>query len=266
MIKIVFLGDIVAKAGRKALQKYMPSIKAKYDPDLIIANGENAAGGLGITPETADEMFFLGVDVITTGNHVWKHKEIFSYLDSKSDKIIRPINFPISENFATPGVGYTAVKRGNIEYFVINAMGRTFMENLDCPFKSVDAILKKEKRSNQITIVDFHAETTSEKMAMGFYLDGRASAVIGTHTHVQTADERILPKGTAYITDVGMCGSMDSVIGVDKEIIIQRFITQRPVGFKFPEHSVGINGVYIAINSDTLSPEAIERISLKDTN
>jgi metallophosphoesterase (TIGR00282 family) len=264
VIKVLFLGDIVAKGGRKGIQRYLPEFKEKYDPDLIIANAENASGGIGLTPEVADEIFILGVDVMTGGNHIWKHKEIFNYLDSKSDKLIRPLNYPTSEDYAIPGVGYTSVKKGDTEFMIINIMGRTFLENVDCPFKTIDNLLKRTDTKKKITIVDFHAETTSEKQAMGWFLNGRVSAVIGTHTHVQTSDERILPEGTAYITDAGMCGSMDTVIGVDKEIIIQRFITQRPVGFKFSEINVGINGVCIEFDPTNCKAVKIERISRRE--
>lgn len=265
MIGIIFFGDVVSKAGRKALHKNIPSLKAKFNPDLVIANGENAAGGIGLTPEVAEELFVMGVDVLTSGNHIWKHKEIFPYLDSKSDKVIRPLNYPSSDDFATPGVGYTIVKRADTEILVVNVMGRTFIESLDCPFKAMDNVLKKYPLGKgRIIVVDLHAETTSEKEAMGWYLNGKVSAVVGTHTHVQTADERILPDGTAYITDVGMCGSMDSVIGVEKEIIIQKFITQRPIGFKFSDINLGVNGVYLEINELTGKAQKIERIFIRE--
>jgi len=263
VIKVLFLGDVVAKGGRKALHRFLPEFKTKYDPDLIIANAENAAGGIGLTPEVADEIFISGVDVMTSGNHIWKHKEIFNYLDGKSDKLIRPLNYPSSDDYETPGVGYTNVKKGDQEFVIINIMGRTFVESVDCPFKAISCLLKRIDTKGKIVIVDFHAETTSEKQAMGWYLNGKVSAMVGTHTHVQTADERILPEGTAYITDVGMCGSMDTVIGVDREIIIQRFITQRPVGFKFSEINVGINGVYLEFEP-TGKALKIERISKRE--
>lgn len=259
-MKVLFLGDVVAKAGRKALVKYLPKIRDEHKPNLIIANGENASGGIGITPETAQELFITGVDLITSGNHIWKHKDIFDYLESNSDKIIRPLNYPNSDDYETPGSGYVKVVKNGAEFLIINIMGRTFMDNLDCPFKAVDNLIKKENHPGLISIVDFHAETTSEKQAMGWFLAGRASAVLGTHTHVQTADERILPGGTAYITDVGMCGSMDTIIGVDKEIIIQRFITQRPIGFKFSEINIGLNGVLMDFDTSTGKAFSIERL------
>ena len=259
-MKVLFLGDVVAKGGRKALAKYIPRITEEYKPDLIIANGENASGGIGITSETAEEIFSFGVDVITSGNHIWKHKDIFAYLESNSDKIIRPLNYPNSDEYETPGSGYTKIKKDGMEFLIINIMGRTFLDNLDCPFRLLDNLVKKESKPGTISIIDFHAETTSEKQAMGWFLAGRVSAVLGTHTHVQTADERILPGATAYITDVGMCGSMDTVIGVDKEIIIQRFITQRPIGFKFSEINIGLNAVIMDFEDSSGKAVSIERL------
>lgn len=260
-MNVLFLGDVIAKPGRKALAKYLPKIADKDSIDFIIANGENSSGGIGITPDTAEELFSMGIDFITTGNHVWKHKEVFEYLESNSSRIIRPLNYPNSDDYETPGSGYSKIKKSNKEILIINLMGRTFLDNLDCPFRTVDNLLKKELSPGAICIVDFHAETTSEKQAMGWFLAGRVSAVLGTHTHVQTADERILGDGTAYITDVGMCGSMDTVIGVDRDIIIKRFITQRPVGFKFSESNIGINGVLIDIDDSSGKALDIKRIS-----
>ncbi len=265
-MKIVFLGDIISKAGRRALHKYLPQIRSKCNPDFIIANGENAAGGIGLTPDVAEELFIMGVDVLTSGNHIWKYKELYNYLDSKSDKVIRPLNYPNSEQFRVPGVGYTVVKRGEYEFIVVNIMGRTFVHTIDCPFKAMDNLLSKfSLGNNRMILVDFHAETTSEKEAMGWFLDGRVTAMFGTHTHVQTSDERILHKGTAYITDAGMCGPMDTVIGVDRDIIIQRFITQLPVAFKFSdETNLGVNGACVEVDTMTGKAIKIERILFRD--
>jgi len=270
MIRALFFGDVVGKSGRKMLHKHLGELKKKYNCDFAIANGENASGGLGITPDTAEEFFIMGVDVLTSGNHIWKHKEIFSYLDSKSDKIIRPLNYPSGLELASsaPGLGYAVNKRNDVEIVVINIMGRTFVEPLDCPFRAMDMILKKFPLGNgRVIIVDFHAETTSEKIAMGWHLDGRVSAVFGTHTHVQTADERILQKGTAYITDAGMSGAMDTVLGVDKDIIVQRFLTQRPISFKFPEHThdLGLNAVFVEIDETTGKAVRMERIFIRES-
>lgn len=265
-MKVVFFGDVIAKAGRRAIHKYLPQIKAKFNPDFIIANGENGAGGIGLTPDVAEELFIMGVDVITSGNHIWKYKELYNYLDSKSDKIIRPLNYPSSEKFRVPGVGHTVVRRGENEFIVVNIMGRTFVQAIDCPFKAMDNLLSKYSiGKNRMIFVDFHAETTSEKEAMGWYLDGRVTAMIGTHTHVQTSDERILHNGTAYITDAGMCGPMDTVIGVDRDIIIQRFISQLPVAFKFSdETNLGVNGVCVEVDTMTGKAVKIERILFRD--
>ena len=258
-MKIVFLGDVVAKSGRRVVKKYINTLKEKYQCDIFIVNGENAAGGIGITKETAEELFFVGVDIITTGNHVWKHKEAHSYLEQNSNKIIRPLNYPNSKNFTVPGSGYTIFKSNAGSIVVINILGRTFLESVDNPFLKVEELLDKLKEY-KIKIIDFHAETTSEKVAMGWFLDGKVSAVVGTHTHVQTSDERILPNGTAYITDLGMCGAIESVIGVDKDIIIQKFTTGLPVSFKFPESSAAISGVFIDIDDNTGKAKKIERI------
>lgn len=269
MISTLFFGDIVGKSGRRMLHKHLGELKKKYNCDFVVANGENASGGLGITPDTAEELFITGVDVITSGNHIWKHKEIFPYLDAKSEKIIRPLNYPSGQELAcsAPGLGYAVNKRGNAEIVVINIMGRTFVEPLDCPFRAMDVVLQKFPLGNgRVILVDFHAETTSEKIAMGWHLDGRVSAVFGTHTHVQTADDRILEKGTAYITDAGMSGAMDTVLGVDKEIIVQRFLTQRPISFKFPEHThdLGLNAVFVEVDETTGKATKMERLFIRE--
>ncbi len=265
-MKVVFFGDVVSKAGRRAIHKYLPQVKAKHNPDFIIANGENASGGIGLTPDVAEELYIMGVDVITSGNHIWKYKELYPYLDSKAEKIIRPMNYPNSDQFSVPGMGYTLVKRDEIEFLVVNIMGRTFVQAIDCPFRAMDNLLSKYPLTkNRMIFVDFHAETTSEKEAMGWYLDGRVTAMFGTHTHVQTSDERILNKGTAYITDAGMCGPMDTVIGVDRDIIIQRFITQLPVAFKFSDESnLGVHGVCVEADPMTGKSVKIERILYRD--
>jgi metallophosphoesterase (TIGR00282 family) len=270
MMRVLFFGDVVGKSGRKILNRNLSDLKKKYDCDFVIVNGENSAGGLGITPDIAEEFFIMGVDVLTSGNHIWKHKEICGYLDAKTDKIIRPLNYPSGLELpsSAPGLGYAINKRGDAEIVVINIMGRTFVEPLDCPFRAMDHILKKFPLGNgRIIIVDFHAETTSEKMAMGWHLDGRVSGVFGTHTHVQTSDERILQKGTAYITDTGMCGAMDTVLGVDKDIIVQRFLTQRPITFKFPEHThdLGLNAVFAEIDETTGKAVRMERIFIRES-
>ena len=215
-IKILFLGDVIGKPGRNAVQSFIKTVEA----DFKIINGENLAGGIGITPSVAAEMLSMGVDVITTGNHIWKKKEIVPYL-MEEQRVIRPLNYPPG----TPGFGHTVVRKGAKTLCVANIEGRVFMNPIDCPFRAMEELITQADRSIPL-IVDFHAEATSEKIAMGWYLDGKAAAIFGTHTHVQTADERILPNGTGYITDVGMTGPADSVIGMDKKGIVQKFISQ----------------------------------------
>ncbi|HOJ43404.1 MAG TPA: TIGR00282 family metallophosphoesterase, partial [Syntrophorhabdaceae bacterium] len=210
-IKVLFLGDVIGKPGRKAIEKI---VKA-FNVDFFIVNGENLAGGIGITPKTANEVLSYGVDAITTGNHVWKKKEIIPFLMGET-RVIRPLNYPDG----TPGFGYTLLKKGNKSIYVANIEGRVFMNHLECPFRAMDVFLKQID-SDIPVIVDFHAEATSEKIAMGWFLDGKVSAVIGTHTHVQTSDKRILPNGTGYVTDAGMTGSIDSVIGMDRKAILE---------------------------------------------
>ena len=262
MFKLIFLGDVVSKLGRQAVREVMPELLNKYSPDVVIANGENAAGGFGLTLETCDEIFAAGIDIITTGNHIWKKKEIIKYLETKSDKIIRPANYPEGN----PGKGFTKFTLSNGETLgVCNLIGRVFMNDLvDCPFKKADEILANELSDCKYTLFDFHSEATSEKVAFGAYLDARASIVLGTHTHVQTADERILPKGTAYITDVGMCGPYDSVIGMEKKEIIDRFVTARSSGFgSVSKGKKVVNGIYFedSANQDKSIP-LIKRINL----
>lgn len=222
LFRILFIGDISGRYGRRFLNKALPTIKIKFNPGLVIANGENSAGGLGITSKTAKEIFEAGVDVITSGNHVWDKKEAIELLN-EDHRIIRPINYPDS----VPGKGYYVFRaRGNdqTEVMIINLQGRVFMEPVvDNPFLSIDRFLNQVQQ--KIIFIDFHAEATAEKQAMGFYLDGRVSAVLGTHTHVQTSDLRILEKGTAYQSDVGMTGSLDSVIGMKRDPVIKKFLT-----------------------------------------
>ncbi len=245
------IGDVVGKPGRKALQKLVPGLRYDYEIDLVIANGENAAGGLGITPATAEEILASGVDVITTGNHVWAHKEIISYLDSATP-VLRPLNFPPG----TPGRGYFLIKQA----LVVNLMGRTFMGNFDCPFRAIDILLASPEAHVPVIIVDFHAEATSEKVAMGRYLDGRVSAVLGTHTHVGTIDLCILPKGTAYVTDIGMVGPMDSVIGDDIETVIHSFLTRLPHRISVAKGRVIFNAVIVDVNDVTGKAISITRL------
>jgi len=250
------IGDIVGRSGRRAIKDNLSELKREFDLDLIVANGENAAGGSGITKDVAQELFSAGVDVLTMGNHVWNIREAYEYINSEP-RIIRPANYPPG----TPGNGSNVFEtRRKVKVAVINLAGRVFLQSLDCPFRKVDEILPRVKKAAQVVVVDFHAEATSEKIAMGWYLAGRVSAVVGTHTHVQTADERILPGGTAYITDLGMTGPFDSVLGVKKEIVIEKFKSQLPQRFVVASGPYQFNAVMIDIDEYTGEAYAIQRI------
>jgi metallophosphoesterase (TIGR00282 family) len=251
-LRILMLGDVIGKPGRRALRGLLPDIRREFDLELVIANGENAAGGLGLTPETANELFESGVDIITSGNHIWSHKSIIPALESDL-AILRPINYPPR----VPGKGY--IVRGKT--MVVNLIGRTFIGNYDCPFQAMDRLFKEiEDNKPPVIIVDFHAEATSEKGAMGWYLDGKVSAVLGTHTHVGTADARLLTEGTAFITDVGMTGPRDSVIGDDTDAVIQRFLTQLPHRISVGKGIVILNSVLVDIDNSTGKSTHIRRI------
>jgi len=250
-LRILAIGDIIGKPGREAVRELLPSLRHEYRIDLIIGNGENAAGGIGITPSTARELFDSGIDVITTGNHIWAHREIIPYLDGNL-AIIRPLNYPPG----TPGRGY--LSRDGI--LVVNLIGRTFIGNFDCPFRAMDQLLAKVEGKSTIIIVDFHAEATSEKVAMGWYLNGRVSAVLGTHTHVGTIDTRILSGGTAYVTDIGMVGPMDSVIGDDPDSVIDRFLTQIPRRLSVGTGTVTFNAILVEVSEETGEAVDIKRI------
>jgi len=253
-MNILFIGDIVGKPGRQAIFLLISSLIKDYNIDVVIANGENSAGGFGITPKIASNLFSYGVDIITTGNHIWKNKEIFKIIDTDAN-IIRPLNYPET----VPGRGYLIFSKSNLpQISVINLMGRINLAYIDCPFQSVDKLLCKLE--TKIIIVDFHSETTAEKVAMGWYLDGRVSAVVGTHTHIQTADERILSKGTGYITDTGMTGVRDSVIGMDKDKIIKHFLTRMPIKFEVAKGDLQLDGVVLSIDSETGKTLKIERV------
>jgi hypothetical protein len=251
-VKILFIGDVVGKPGRRAVSLLVPKLRKEYGPDLVIANGENSAAGRGLTLATARELFDSGVDVLTSGNHAWDNKDILPYLDSEAP-ILRPLNYP-------PGVPGRGIHRvGRVT--VLNLIGRTFMAPADDPFRAVDAVLA-EVGTESIVFVDFHAEATSEKQAFGWYVDGRVSAVVGTHTHVPTADARILPQGTAYVTDAGMCGARDSVIGDDVETVIRRFVTLLPTRLTVAENSPALvlGAVLIDIDDTTRRARSIVRV------
>ena len=245
-MNILFIGDIVGAPGRRVITELLPRAVDQYCIDLVVANGENASGGLGITPQVADQFLNQGVDLLTSGNHIWKHKEILPYLND-TDRLLRPANYPPE----APGRGLAVVETAAGEpAAIINLEGRVFISALECPFRTVDQLLNTLPQEVKVILVDIHAEATSEKQALGWYLDGRVSAVVGTHTHVQTADERILPGGTGYISDAGMTGPVDSVIGMNREIILERFLTQRPHPFKVATQNLQLQGVVLKIDAD----------------
>lgn len=257
-LKILCIGDVVGAAGCETIRAHLPQIRKTYGIDLVIANGENSAEGNGITPFSADHLFASGVDVITGGNHVFRRKEIFSYLDN-NPMMVRPANYPVG----APGRGYTVVDTSHARVCVINLMGTVFMDSLENPFKTADAILASEEAKGAVTLVDFHAEATSEKRSMGFYLDGRVSAVFGTHTHVPTADACLLPHGTAYITDLGMAGPIESVLGVEPKLTIRRFLTKMPVRFSNASGPCSLNGIILDINNLTFKANTIQTLQIK---
>lgn len=254
-MRILFIGDIVGSPGREMVSKHLSEIVARECVDLVIINGENSAAGFGITPKIADELFALGADVITGGNHSWDRKEILEFIPNEP-RLLRPANFPKS-----PGRGlYVGTSRGGVRYAVLNLQGRVFMTQLDCPFRTADAELARIPPDVTIIFVDIHAEATSEKQAMGWYLDGRVSVVVGTHTHVATADERVLPNGTAFITDVGMTGPHESVIGMDRASMVKRFLDSMPVKFEVAIGDARINGILADVDDSTGRARAIVRV------
>lgn len=255
-LKILAIGDIVGRTGRNYLQSKIQSIKELHKIDMVIANGENAAGGISITPDKLNELYSMGIDVVTTGNHIWDKNDIFSVIDNEK-YLLRPANYPDINQ----GHGYTFFNCRGIKVSVINLQGRVHMEPIDNPFKKFDEIYEAIKDEADIIVVDFHAEATSEKQAFGWYLDGRASAVFGTHTHVQTSDERILPGGTGFITDVGMTGSLDSVIGMNKEISIRKFITGIRAKYTVAADNPVINGIIFTISKGGKTVEVLRLIA-----
>lgn len=254
-INVLFIGDIVGSIGRDALRQMLPYYREKYKADFIIVNGENAAGGRGITHKIASEMFSWGIDGITLGNHTWANKDVFDFIDDES-RVIRPANFPDG----TPGQGFTTLHANGKSLTIINLQGRSFMTPIDCPFAKAQQIIEQLNPSNRCILVDFHAEATSEKVAMGWYLDGHVSAVVGTHTHVQTHDETILPQGTAYVTDVGMVGSSEGVLGVERETVINRFKTQLPARFTQAAGKWFFHGVTITLDESSGQAKKIKLI------
>ncbi|MBF0564410.1 MAG: TIGR00282 family metallophosphoesterase [Nitrospirae bacterium] len=255
----MFIGDVFGRPGRLALSHYVPSIVNSEDIDFVIANGENAAGGFGITEKTAKEIFDSGVRVITTGNHVWDKKEAVELI-TRNDRLLRPINYPPS----VPGFGSGIYNFGNgMRIGVINLSGRVFMGYMDCPFRAVAPVIVEMRKETNLIVVDVHGEATSEKLCLGYYMDGRVSAVLGTHTHVQTADEKILPKGTAYITDVGMTGPEDSIIGVKKEQILEKFLNQIPMRYEVAKGASLFCAVIVDVDDTNGLATGIKRVTLK---
>jgi metallophosphoesterase (TIGR00282 family) len=254
-ISVLFIGDIIGRPGRNALRRFLPGLRAKYKPSFILANGENAAGGVGITAEIGKDLF-ADVDALTGGNHIWDKKEALPYLE-KETRLLRPANYPPGN----PGRGATVVTDADGRKLgVLNLQGRVFMEAIDCPFRVGDAEVEKLAGETKAIIVDFHAEATSEKIALGWHMDGRVSAVLGTHTHVPTADERILPGGTAYITDVGMAGARNSVIGIKREQSVEKFLSGRPMRFEPSNDGSFLSAVVIEIDAATGRARSIVRI------
>ncbi len=257
-MKILFIGDVVGKPGRRAVATLVPKLRQERGIDFVIANGENSAHGAGLTGSTVDALLSSGVEVITSGDHVWDQKEIYEVIQHEA-RLLRPLNFPPS----APGRGSTVVEcDGRPAVGVINLIGRVFLANNDCPFRAAEAEVARMRKQTKVIIVDLHAEATSEKIAMGRFLDGKVSAVVGTHTHVATADEQVLPKGTAYISDVGMCGPHDSVLGRDVEAVLKRFLTQMPQKMEVAEDDVALCGVIIDVDETSGRARSIERIRI----
>ena len=258
MLKIMFIGDVVGSPGRDMVKKYVPQLKDKYRPNITIINGENAASGKGITASIYKQFLEIGAQAVTLGNHAWDKKDIFDFID-RAAYLVRPANFPEG----TPGKGIVYLSYNGREIAVINLQGRTFMAPIDDPFAKIDELLAEAKQRTNIIFIDFHAETTSEKQALAWYVDGRASCVVGTHTHTQTADERILPQGTGYITDVGMTGPYDAILGVEKEAVLKRFMTGLPVRFEVDKKgNTQLNGFLVTINETNGKAEHVERIMI----
>ncbi|HXW92734.1 MAG TPA: TIGR00282 family metallophosphoesterase [Terriglobales bacterium] len=262
-MQILFIGDIFGRPGRTIVKERLPGLVKEQTIDLVIANGENAAAGFGITPALAEELLEMGIDVLTSGNHIWDKREVITYFEaadgnpySTARRLLRPANYPPG----MPGWGIYQGSKGEVPYAVLNLQGRVFMAANDDPFRVADQLLSQT--TAKVVLVDMHAEATSEKIAMGWYLDGRVTAVVGTHTHVPTADERVLPRGTAYITDVGMTGPYDSVIGIKKELIVERFLTNMPTRFEAATGDVRLHGIVVDCDEKSGRARTIERILL----
>jgi len=257
LFTIMFVADICGKSGRQAAAHMIKPLREKHGVDYVIANVENAAGGFGITAEMSRKAFSYGIDMQTSGNHIWDRYDIIRYLQDDPN-LIRPANFPDG----VPGVGFLIEQIGNIKIGVVNLMGRTYMKDLDCPFTVAKDVVERIRNHTNIIFVVFHAEATSEKQAMWYWLDGKVTAVVGTHTHVQTADEQISPKGTAYLTDAGMTGPHDSIIGMEKEPSLKRFLTGMPIRFSTASEDVRLSGAFVTVDTDTGQAQSIERFNL----
>lgn len=259
-MRLLFLGDVVGRSARQALRRRLRALRREQAIDFVVANGENAAGGKGLDPDSAEELFDAGVDVLTSGNHIWQHARLIPVLEHES-RIVRPANFPTGN----PGRGWTVQQAANGKMVgVLNLIGRAFMGSFDCPFLAADRLLVEIGREADVVLVDMHAEATAEKSAMGWHLAGRVAGVVGSHTHVQTADERLLPGGTAYLTDAGMCGPIDSVIGMRRDEVLRRFISQMPVRFEVAKGPVVLQGAFIDVDPATGRATAITRLQEMD--
>lgn len=258
-MRILIVGDVVGRPGRKAFGKYTKELRQKHNIDIVIVNGENSAGGKGVSRKSLDELYAAGADIVTSGNHIWDNREVQGLIDDEP-YLVRPANYPEG----VPGKGWCLYPFKAKNIAVINLSGRAFMPDMDCPFQKIDDILSEIGDQADIKILDFHAETTSEKMAMGFYLDGRVQVVVGTHTHIQTADERLLPNSTAYITDLGMVGPWNSVLGVKSDIIIKKFTSCMPVRFDLADGPAVYSAVIVEIDDATNKAVAVERLLIKE--
>ncbi len=261
-MRILFIGDIFGQPGRRIVKEALPDLRAELQPDLVLANGENAAAGFGITPALVEELLDLDIAVLTSGNHIWDKKEIYPHLrEQVNGRLLRPANYPPG----TPGRGLFVGKTpAGIGYAVINLQGRVFMPALDCPFRKADELLGGIPDDVKIRIVDFHAEATSEKQALGWYLDGRVTAVLGTHTHVPTADEMVLPQGTAYLTDLGMTGPYESIIGMERQTVIQKFLDQLPTRFEVAKGDVRLSAALLDVDPESGRALSISRVLRKN--
>ena len=259
-MNVLVIGDVIGKPGRTALKRHLRRLRDEHAVSFVVANAENSAGGAGVTPETAEEMFAFGVDCLTSGNHIWDKKEVIPYID-REPRLLRPANYPPP----CPGSGlYVGTTEEGFRIAVINLMGRVYMGNYDDPLRTADQLLREERNRSDAVVVDIHAELTSEKGAMGCYLDGRVGLVYGTHTHIPTADERILPGGTAFQTDVGMTGPFDSIIGVEKDAVLQRFLTQRHIRFSPAEKDIWLNATLVGVDETTGLALDIRRVTIRN--